>query len=156
MKKSSNKTIIIFTFLLVTLFCCQVNLNKAAANPTPPTPTPPTADFAITATAGPGGTISPEGEGMFAYPGQSFTFTITPNFGYQITDVKVDGISQGKISTYNLTNIQSSHEISATFSPTQTPTIIVVVGIVVAVVVLACVLFVVSKAKKRIKPTSTK
>jgi hypothetical protein len=120
-----------------------------------PTPTP-LADFGITASAGPGGTISPEGEGLFAYPGGSYTFIITPDFGYRILDVTVDGVSQGNISTYTLTNIQSNHEISATFAPTQTPTIVVAVGVVVAVVVLVGVWFGVSRARKRSKPSFAK
>jgi hypothetical protein len=135
------------------------NPSSITGTPTPTTsPTPPFADFWITASAGPGGTISPEGEGMFAYPGSGYTFTITPDLGYQILDVTVDGVSQGCISTYSFTNIQSSHEISATFAPTQTPTstltIVVVVGIVVAVVVLVGVLFGVSRARKRSKSSA--
>jgi hypothetical protein len=130
------------------------------ATPTPttsPTSTP-YADFGITASAGPGGTISPEGT-QFAYPGSGYTYTITPNVGYQILDVLVDGISQGNISTYTFTYIQRSHEISATFvqtqSPTSTLTIVIVVGIVVAVVVVIGVLFGVSRARKRSKPSFT-
>ena len=52
--------------------------------------------FAITATAGEGGTITAESltEGKVdVTEGESATFTITPNSGYEIADVKVDGKS---------------------------------------------------------------
>ena len=112
-----------------------------------PTPTP-LGDFWITVSAGPGGTI--DGPSGFTSPGTSpYTYTITPAFGYEIVDVTVDGVSQGKISTYTLTE-EGNHEISATFAPTQTLTIIAV-GIVVAVVVLVAVLFAVFRARKRTK-----
>lgn len=119
-------------------------------------PTPPFANFHIAASAGPGGTISPDGT-QFTYPGSGYTYTITPDVGFKILDVTVDGVSQGDISTYSFTNIQGSHEISATFASTQTPTstltIVVVVGIVVAVVVVG-VLFGVSRARKRAKSST--
>jgi hypothetical protein len=47
--------------------------------------------------------------------GGSQTFTITPNPGYDISDVKIDGVSQGPISSYTFTNVTSGHTISATF-----------------------------------------
>lgn len=170
MQQSYRICILISTFLLLLLLCSQAALTKATptsniqtvdlaingvstSTPTStPTPTP-LADFWITTSAGPGGTIS--GGGGFTTPGTSYTFTITPNFGYQILDVTVDGVSQGKISTYTLTNIQSNPEISATFAPTQTLTIIAV-GIVVAVVVLVAVLFAVFRARKRSNPSFAK
>jgi DnaJ-domain-containing protein 1 len=90
------------------------------SEPTPTPTLPPSADFMVTASAGPGGTIDPSGA-MFTTFGESFTFTITPDFGYHILDVTVDGVSQGNLSTYKLTDIRNNHEISVTFSPTQTP-----------------------------------
>jgi hypothetical protein len=74
--------------------------------------------YTITATAGTGGTISPSGNVKVNY-GADKTFTITPNAGYQIKDVKVDNVSQGPISTYTFTNVTANHTISATF---KTPT----------------------------------
>jgi hypothetical protein len=130
--------------------------SSITGTPTPtPSPTPPFADYWITVSAGPGGTI--DGHSGFTSPGPyAYTYTITPDFGYQIQDVKVDGVSQGNISTYTLTNIQNNHEISATFTPTQTPTstlTIIVIGIVVAVV-LAGVLLGVSRSRKRSKSSA--
>ncbi|MCX6345150.1 MAG: hypothetical protein NT018_08745, partial [Armatimonadetes bacterium] len=48
-------------------------------------------------------------------PGGSQIFTITPNAGYLIADVKVDNVSQGAISTYTFSNVTANHTISAAF-----------------------------------------
>ncbi|MDO8490257.1 MAG: peptidoglycan-binding protein, partial [bacterium] len=69
----------------------------------------------ITATAGTGGTISPDGS-VVVTQGADKTFTITPNAGYTISAVMVDGVNQGAIGTYTFTNVQTTHTISATFA----------------------------------------
>jgi PKD repeat protein len=69
----------------------------------------------IQASAGTGGTISPSGNVNVTY-GNSKTFTITPNFGYNITTVTVDGASQGPTSSYTFTNVTTDHTIAATFT----------------------------------------
>ncbi len=71
-----------------------------------------------------GGTISPSGTVSVNY-GDSKTFTITPNSGYKIKDVKVDGVSVGAVSTYTFTNITSDHKIEATFEKQITQTVII-------------------------------
>ena len=71
--------------------------------------------YTITASAGTGGSISPPGAVSVAYGG-SQTCTITPNTGYTISDVKVDGISVGGVTTYTFSNVQADHTISATFA----------------------------------------
>jgi hypothetical protein len=48
--------------------------------------------------------------------GSSSTCTIIPNTGYHIVDVKVDGVSQGAITSYTFTNVTSAHTIEATFT----------------------------------------
>ncbi len=70
--------------------------------------------YTITADAGTGGSISPSGVLSANYGGNA-TFSITPNAGYMTTDVKVDGISRGAMTTYTFANITTSHIISATF-----------------------------------------
>ncbi|MGA2625196.1 MAG: hypothetical protein ABSF91_15170 [Bacteroidota bacterium] len=82
-----------------------------------------TADFrtntyTITASAGAGGTIDPAGA-LIVTSGASKSFTITPNPGYTIGKVTVDGVSRGSIRAYTFTKIVSSHTISASFN--QTP-----------------------------------
>jgi len=69
----------------------------------------------ITSTAGSGGTISPPGTVILGL-GDSQTFTITANAFYHITDVVVDGSSQGPVSTYTFSNVFDDHMINALFA----------------------------------------
>ena len=48
--------------------------------------------------------------------GSSSTCAITPSTGYHVVDVKVDGVSQGVITSYTFTNVTSAHTIDATFA----------------------------------------
>lgn len=68
----------------------------------------------ITATAGLNGSISPSGA-VKVKKGASQTFVITPNTGYVVANVKVDGVSQGSIRTYTFNNVTEAHTIEATF-----------------------------------------
>jgi PKD repeat protein len=70
--------------------------------------------YTITATAGANGTITPSGAKV-VNSGASQAFTITPAAGYQISDVLVDGVSQGAIASYTFTNVVANHTISASF-----------------------------------------
>ena len=80
--------------------------------------TSPLAIVIITATAGPGGAITPSGTLSLA-GGASQTFTITPSAGgYYIVDVLVDGTSVGVVPTYTFTNLTANHTISASFAST--------------------------------------
>ena len=73
--------------------------------------------FDITATAGEGGAITTEDltDGKVT-EGESATFTITPNSGYEIADVKVDGKSVGKKTSYTFSDVDKAHKIEATFA----------------------------------------
>lgn len=78
--------------------------------------------FDITATAGEGGTITADGltEGKVTVTeDESVTFTIAPKAGYEIADVKVDGTSVGKKTTYTFDHVDSTHTIEATFAFTN-------------------------------------
>jgi hypothetical protein len=68
----------------------------------------------ITATAGADGSINPSGT---IYLPQLATqeFTIQANSGYRVSNVTVDGVSQGAIVEYMLPSDFSNHTISATF-----------------------------------------
>lgn len=77
----------------------------------------PVYNYTITTDAGTGGSISPS-SATVSY-GEPQTFTITASAGYTISDVKVDGVSVGVVSTYTFTNVTSNHTISATFSGGQ-------------------------------------
>lgn len=80
----------------------------SSENPTQPT------TYTITASAGQGGSIAPNGTVSVA-KGESKQFTITPSEGYEIADVKVDGVSQGAKTAYEFTNVTENHTIAASF-----------------------------------------
>jgi hypothetical protein len=71
--------------------------------------------YTITASAGANGSISPSGA-VSVNSGASKTFTITPNSGYSVASVLVDGTSVGAVTTYTFTNVTAAHTISASFS----------------------------------------
>lgn len=80
----------------------------SSENPTQPT------TYTITASAGQGGSIAPNGTVSVA-KGESKQFTITPSEGYEIADVKVDGVSKGAKTAYEFTNVIENHTIAASF-----------------------------------------
>jgi hypothetical protein len=95
-----------------TITATFVEMEQAA----PPTaPAPSVTRYTITASAGLGGTIDPEGA-ITVNKGNSQTFTITPDEGYLISDVLVDGGSLGAIDTYTFNNVQQNHTIEAIFA----------------------------------------
>ena len=69
----------------------------------------------ITAAAGQGGSIDPSGT-VQINDGKSKTFTITPDEGYFLSDVKVDGESIGPKTSYTFTNVKADHAITAEFT----------------------------------------
>ena len=70
--------------------------------------------YTITASAGTGGTISPRGS-VSVNHGANQTFT---SLQIRVIDsnVTVDGVSQGAISSYTFSNVTAAHTISATFA----------------------------------------
>ena len=76
----------------------------------------------ITATAGAGGLISPSGMITVAHKG-SQSFTITPNGGYVVSDVKINAMSRGALTSYTFSNVMGDSTISATFAPSGSHTI---------------------------------
>jgi len=92
-------------------------------HPPEPAPTPTTTPtYTISATAGIGGSIDPEGS-INIKKGNNHSFTITADTGYQIFDVLVDGTSVGVVSTYTFTNVQQDHTIEASFVQVYTLTL---------------------------------
>lgn len=69
----------------------------------------------ITATAGEGGSIDPSGA-VSINNGKSRTFTVAADEGYDISDVKVDGVSVGAKTSYTFTNVTENHTIAAEFA----------------------------------------
>ncbi|MCG8700113.1 MAG: C25 family cysteine peptidase [Bacteroidales bacterium] len=71
-------------------------------------------EYTISASAGANGSISPSGS-IKVEEGNSQTFTITANTGYQVKDVTVDGISVGAKTKHTFTSVKANHTIKATF-----------------------------------------
>jgi hypothetical protein len=83
--------------------------------------------YTITASAGTGGNITPSGNVPVNH-GANQTFTITPNSGYNISQVFVDGTNNpGAVSSgsYTFNNITANHTINATFVPQGATTYII-------------------------------
>ncbi len=74
--------------------------------------------YTITATAEANGAISSPGVNT-VNPGGSMTFTITPNAGYYVADVLVDGVSAGAVTAYTFIKIMAGHTIRATFAENE-------------------------------------
>lgn len=73
--------------------------------------------YTIGVTAGTGGTITPKTFKVKANAAQ--TFTITPDPGYEIEDVLVDGKSIGAKTSYTFNKVTGEHTISATFKKVE-------------------------------------
>lgn len=88
-----------------------------------PTPTP--TGYTITVTAGKGGSVSPKGQ-VSVQEGGTITFTITPDEGYELRELKIDGVDVGAQLSYTFTNVTAGHTLYAVFQvktvPTPTPT----------------------------------
>ena len=70
--------------------------------------------YTIEATAGAGGSISPSGS-VSVREGGDQTFTITPDKGYAVSNVKIDGKSIGAVKSYTFANVSKTHTIEVIF-----------------------------------------
>ena len=70
--------------------------------------------YTIEATAGAGGSISPSGS-VSVHEGADQTFTITPDKGYAVANVKIDGESIGAMKSYTFENVSKAHAIEVIF-----------------------------------------
>lgn len=71
-------------------------------------------DYTITATAGKGGSMAPAGTVMVE-EGQDQTFVITPDFGYTVDTLYVDGKAVEAARTFTFRAVDQNHTIHATF-----------------------------------------
>ena len=71
--------------------------------------------YTIKATAGAGGSISPSGN-VSVREGRDQTFTITPDKGYAVANVKIDGKSIGAVKSYTFENVRRNHTIEVSFA----------------------------------------
>ena len=80
----------------------------------------PVQKHTITATAGANGSITPSGA-VEVTEGESKTFTITADEGYEIATIKVDGVDVAVETSYTFTNVTTDHTIVVTFKQKETP-----------------------------------
>lgn len=75
--------------------------------------------YTITPTKSVGGQISPN-KAVTVRGGNSAAFTMTPDKGYEIKEVKVDGKSVGAKAEYLFTNVWGNHTIAVSFKKATT------------------------------------
>ena len=71
--------------------------------------------------------ISPQGS-VPVNAGFSQTFTITPDSGFSVSDVLVDGVSVGAVPTFTFSNVDADHSIQAQFVAVANKVITTTVG----------------------------
>lgn len=76
--------------------------------------------YTVTSTAGAGGTVTPLGVQTVNCNDNS-SFTISPDPGFVILDVVVDGGSVGPVASYTFNNVVANHTIDATFAACNNP-----------------------------------
>jgi hypothetical protein len=79
-----------------------------------PIPTLMPLKFKIEAQAGSGGEISPSGT-VTVDQFTNKTLTFTPNTGYLVKDVLIDGVSSGTMNSYTFERVNRNHTISVSF-----------------------------------------
>ncbi|MGE4353005.1 MAG: PASTA domain-containing protein [Oscillospiraceae bacterium] len=77
-------------------------------------------EYNIIITAGKGGEISPSGS-VTVKEGEDLSLTITPDEGYDLSQLRIDGESVGAPETYTLENVEAPHSVYAVFAATQEP-----------------------------------
>jgi hypothetical protein len=85
--------------------------------PTPPPPPPPAPEvttYTIAATSSENGSIEPSGN-VSVQEGQNRSFAMSPEPGYGVLQVFVDGDEQGRISNYSFRNVRKNHTIHVDF-----------------------------------------
>ena len=83
----------------------SAEVTRAVASP---------ATYNVAVSAGVGGSVSPSGNVSVSHGG-NLTVSITPNTGYAIADVLVDGASVGAVASTTLSNVTAPHTVSASF-----------------------------------------
>jgi uncharacterized protein YkwD len=76
--------------------------------------------YTITASAGTGGSIAPQGD-VEVDQGDDITFTITPAAGYSVAQVFVDGETSAITTTYTFSNVSRNHTLAVNFALNQLP-----------------------------------
>ncbi len=71
--------------------------------------------YSVTASSDANGSISPSGATIISYGG-SLTYTMTPNTGYHISDVQVNGSSVGAVSSYTFNSVSATDMIKVNYA----------------------------------------
>ena len=87
----------------------NVTANHTIAVSFVPVPT-----YTITPTVGAHGSVSPA-TAQTVSSGDDASFTITPDAGYKVRDVVVDGTSVGAVTSYEFTEVTTDHTIDVSF-----------------------------------------
>lgn len=98
--------------------CDTCGYKRTVTPPARPVSPAPNSSFdryySITAIAGEGGRIDPDGRVSVRENG-GMTFAMIPNEGYEIADVLVDGESVGAVVEYSFEKVSKGHAIEAAF-----------------------------------------
>lgn len=94
-------------------------IQVSSVNP-PVEPEPEPTLHTITAEAGAGGTIDPAGT-ITVEDNESVAFVATPDKGYEVADVTVDGVSMGAQTSFSLDNVTADHSVMVTFRAVEEP-----------------------------------
>lgn len=84
-------------------------------------PTTAKTTYTVTASAGTGGSVSPSGA-QKVESGSNISFAATPDKGYEVEEIKVDGKSMGSVAVYTFRNVTGAHTVEFTFRKTVAET----------------------------------
>ena len=79
---------------------------------------PEPVSFNITVISGKGGSVNPRGN-VEVLEGESISFTLTPDEGYEVSQVLIDGTDAGPCDIYTFTDVRENHSIYVVFMPAQ-------------------------------------
>jgi serine/threonine-protein kinase len=82
----------------------------------------PVEEYVIAVTVGKGGSVLPRGR-VTVQAGRSQTFVITPDEGYELREIKLDGVGVEPKEAYTLDNVTNNHTLYVVFRalPEETP-----------------------------------
>ena len=109
MKRMKTKAVAIFAAMVL-----ASSITTAVAAAPSVSAVTSVGSYVIVAGAASGGSISPNGTISVA-PGGSQTINITPDAGYAINEVIVNGTSVGAVSSYTFSNVSSNNTLVASF-----------------------------------------
>lgn len=84
--------------------------------------------YNITVNIGAGGTVTPEGNSHSIHGEETKVYTFIPDTGYQVKDVKVNGVSLGAVESYTFTEVSSHQTLSVEFEKIPLSISITVIG----------------------------